>query len=489
MKFKSIQKKNAPQKGTGIYINVDGDISAWISRALFAEGIHIDEDIIAYSVETPKKLVTMQYIEKKGWKSFFSNEYRGKIKSMIFTLRLYLRQEKMGELFEKRYSVKNIDKYIYEQIVRSDASVLTIDAYSITNLKNIFSYICVLDYYKKIFEEINPRIVIVYEVAYIQGAVAAMAHSCGARVIQCIFSGWLHELEYIDGINYISTNMRKDFEAALKKYCEVDNILSRANQLLEDKVNDIEGFDAKNAFGGKPILTKEQIKKEYSQFDASKNTIVIMAHAFSDSVCTASTNKLYKDYYTWFVETMKIISNIKNVNWIVKPHPTRHHYGENNEAKNIFEEYKSENMFWFDDEYNLASLYDIVDAAVTVAGTCGIEFPCYGINIICAGEPYYRNEDTIIPKTIEEYIEVLKNCDKLTKLNDSQIEKAKIRYWISQNTYTCQDEFDQLLVNASKAGRELTDEEEEKLYKKIEKYVQKPEKTWVFKQGEMYKRK
>ena len=49
----------------------------------------------------------------------------------------------------------NIDKYIYEQIVRSDASVLTIDDYSITNLKNIFSYILIINYKDTVVNETN----------------------------------------------------------------------------------------------------------------------------------------------------------------------------------------------------------------------------------------------------------------------------------------------------------------------------------------------
>ena len=41
----------------------------------------------------------------------------------------------------------------------------------------------------------------------------------------------------------------------------------------------------------------------------------------------------------WIVETIKKILNIKNVNWLIKPHPSEEIYNSKINTKSIFKDY------------------------------------------------------------------------------------------------------------------------------------------------------
>ena len=63
---------------------------------------------------------------------------------------------------------------------------------------------------------------------------------------------------------------------------------------------------------------------------------------------------------------------------------------------------------------------------VTVDGSCGYEFPAYGIPAICAGFPAYGGYGTIIePTTEEEYIKCLKSISTIERLDKETVDVAK----------------------------------------------------------------
>ena len=62
---------------------------------------------------------------------------------------------------------------------------------------------------------------------------------------------------------------------------------------------------------------------------------MILPNVFIDNLLTHDKG-LYSTPIEWFTETLKIISKIKNVNWIIKPHPSEKIYNTNITAKNLF---------------------------------------------------------------------------------------------------------------------------------------------------------
>ena len=91
-------------------------------------------------------------------------------------------------------------------------------------------------------------------------------------------------------------------------------------------------------FTGKKVFTREELQKKLGLDDKKKN-VVIMAHTFTDAVFNYG-NYYYRDYYDWTEKTLKIASKVKDVNWILKPHPTRAAYNESKDSiENMFKKY------------------------------------------------------------------------------------------------------------------------------------------------------
>lgn len=150
-----------------------------------------------------------------------------------------------------------------------------------------------------------------------------------------------------------------------------------------------------------------------------------MPHCFSDAPHCAEWS-LYRDYYVWYEETLKIISKIDNVNWIVKEHPSSDAYGEKNVSKSLFEKYRSEHMHWFPDEYSTATVAALADAVVTVRGTVGMEMSCQGIRCVLSGHAYYAGKGfTYEPQSIPEYVRLLGNLDKVERLSEEEMMLAR----------------------------------------------------------------
>ena len=194
--------------------------------------------------------------------------------------------------------------------------------------------------------------------------------------------------------------------------------------------------DASDAYANRIIYNRDEwIKK--NKVDSNKKNIVIMAHCFSDDANTTTSRSIYRDYYQWLICTLEIIQKIDNVNWLLRAHPGRGVYNEGDYVYKIFEKYAHKgNIYILEDDISSESLYDIIDGAVTVLGTCGLEFSSFGIPVVCAGLASYGGFGfTFEPKTEVEYVEYLSNMDKLERLSDTQIDMArKVSY---DSLFTC----------------------------------------------------
>jgi hypothetical protein len=72
-----------------------------------------------------------------------------------------------------------------------------------------------------------------------------------------------------------------------------------------------------------------------------------------------------------------------------------------------------------DTEINTRSLFPLVDCVLTVNGTVGMEFPCFGIPAVVAGTGRYNGYGfTVEPQSREEYFETLRNIGKIERLSE-----------------------------------------------------------------------
>ncbi len=196
-----------------------------------------------------------------------------------------------------------------------------------------------------------------------------------------------------------------------------------AYQKLSDRMNSkIDQIDIKRAYKGKEYH-KEELAHRFD-FDKEKKIIFILTHIFIDSPHTSSW-MLYNDYYVWLVETLKICSQIKDINWVVKPHPASALYKEDGVVEELIKELNASNVVLCPNDLNTRSLVNCASAIVTVHGTAGLEFACFGVPVIITGRPFYSGYNfTIEPNSESEYIEELKRLKYVPKLPIESVESA-----------------------------------------------------------------
>ena len=167
-----------------------------------------------------------------------------------------------------------------------------------------------------------------------------------------------------------------------------------------------------------------------------------MSHVFTDAV-HRNNWLVFPDYLTWLRETLHAIRQIHDVNWLVKPHPSERWFRPQQTAEGEYRESAADcqHVRILPYDVNTASVLNVAHAMVTCCGTSGIEFSCYGIPCVLAGEaPYSSLGFTLEPQSVEEYFALLSDISKVDFLDSSQIEKAKVLafiYFRQQLVYSC----------------------------------------------------
>ena len=177
--------------------------------------------------------------------------------------------------------------------------------------------------------------------------------------------------------------------------------------------------------------SKNELCKKFD-WDINKPIVIIFATDLTDGVFKVDW-KIFKDSLTGLQETLNIIKEIKNINWLIKPHP-------NDIKNNVITSTEKEvlrlskiykNIELFPKNFGNNSLSKIISAAVTMGGSVGYEFPSLGIpSIICTGTFYAGHGFNYEASTVDEYKKMLKKADKLTPLSVEQIAKAKTFIYI-----------------------------------------------------------
>ncbi len=209
--------------------------------------------------------------------------------------------------------------------------------------------------------------------------------------------------------------------------------VKEAEHLVTDRFQGKNGrkIDA-GAFAGE-VPDREELSRRMG-LEPGKRNVFIMAHTFSDGVM--NQGKLYfRDYYDWLEQTLKMARDIPEVNWILKPHPTRSAY---NEAKDsveaMYERLKAPHIYLFPDEVSARASAALADCVVTIGGNAGLEYACLGVPVIITGKPFYHGFGfTIEPRTPEAYAQSMKETASLPRLSPEQVSAALKLFYLRQN--------------------------------------------------------
>lgn len=182
--------------------------------------------------------------------------------------------------------------------------------------------------------------------AYHEGAFIKLFRERGAKVLACSNAG--HETLHYDNDGEIIGRMAM-YNARYKEKIKTitDDKIAEADKLIADRFSGANGREIdRGAFAGKKVLTKDEFAAKLG-LDLSKKTVIIMAHTFTDAVFNYGTY-YFRDYYDWLEQILKIAREVKDVNWVLKPHPTRHAYNESADSiEDMFARYKYRQSYLF----------------------------------------------------------------------------------------------------------------------------------------------
>lgn len=198
--------------------------------------------------------------------------------------------------------------------------------------------------------------------------------------------------------------------------------------------------DTRRLQSGKQILPPEIVQQRLG-LDPEKKTAVIFSHVAWDAAFFFGEG-LFDDFEDWLFETVKFVSSepeCRQMNWIVKEHPFNVFKLQREKIKVSSEQRLLKPLMPLPDhvhfmpattEINTQSLFPLVDCVLTVNGTVGMEFPCFGIPAVVAGTGRYNGYGfTIEPQTRKEYFETLRSLHQIEPLRTEIRELARKHFY------------------------------------------------------------
>ncbi len=263
--------------------------------------------------------------------------------------------------------------------------------------------------------------------------------------IKVLESGYFHDINTLieydnDDLMYGPRHIHYD-KIQKKKLNKIETSNNILNKFIEDRFdNKIKLFhtnkiDVKLANKTKIKLSRNNFLKNFGGKTKFKKIIIFAPHAFSDAPHGGGYKLCFKDFYSYFTETIDKIVDVKNkdVLWLIRPHPLSIKYGEKNVVEDYLKKFDHKNMILCPKGLSTKNLINICDTVVTCKGTIGLEFAALGKMPITCGYPPYSNFGiSIDANSKEKYFNTLRNAHKINyKLSEKkQFLAKKILYYM-----------------------------------------------------------
>lgn len=437
-------------------------LGVFLPRFLYAKGLQTgDKKYKIYALSENSDFSMQTLCNAYGIRLVNIRNKVGLFKALLLVLKWFAFSNSEEKIYKINYKGILIGNYIADFIIRHTDSLFSLKKFRFSYLKLMLVFAWSLIEIDKLFAKTPPSIYLILETGFWFGPVIKLAEQHKATIIQCSSGNRAVQIGNRVGIPINSIDSW-NYEV----HCGVDKIQkegidykSWASEYYRQRRKGLTDKDAEDAYANKVIITrKEWIEKNSA--DPNKKNIVIMAHCFSDDANTTTSRSIYRDYYQWLVNTLDIIHNINNVNWLLRAHPGRAVYNEGDFIYEIFSKYEDKNnIYVLDDDISSDALYEIIDGAVTVLGTCGLEFSSFGIPVVCAGLSSYGGFGfTMEPLSEDEYIHCLSHMDEIVPLSQEKIDLARKVSYAYFNLRKPVDVFDEIFDESLKMNADKTND-------------------------------
>ena len=272
----------------------------------------------------------------------------------------------------------------------------------------------------------------IYEVGLRRG-VDCVVYEQGQRRGSWIFKRYTPKTK---GQHYFSLSSETWSRIKAEPWGDADD--ARLDNLFAGRYQPDSTDDTRRLMTGKQQKTPDEVRRELG-LDPAKKTAVIFSHIAWDAAFFYGSC-LFDDFENWLFETVKFVAaECPQMNWIVKLHPFNVFKLQREGKKEELEMRLLTSLMPFPDHVrimradtpiNTQSLFPVIDYVLTVNGTVGMEFPCFGIPAVLAGTGRYNGMGfTIEPPTREAYFQQLKILYTVPRLDEETTRLARRHFY------------------------------------------------------------
>jgi len=272
----------------------------------------------------------------------------------------------------------------------------------------------------------------IYEVG-LQRGIDCVVYEQGQRRGSWIFKRYTPETK---GQHFFSLSKATWAQIKSEPWTPEDDV--RLDTLFAGRYKPDSTDDTRRLMTGKQQKSPEQVRQELG-LDPGKKTAVIFSHIAWDAAFFYGSC-LFEDFERWLFETVKFVAaECPQMNWVVKLHPfnvfklQRENRAEESEMRllrTLMPLPDHVRIMRADTPINTQSLFPVIDYVLTVNGTVGMEFPCFGVPAVLGGTGRYNGLGfTIEPSTREAYLATLKTLHTVPRLDDETVKLARRHFF------------------------------------------------------------
>jgi len=395
---------------------------------------------IGYRVElltTTKNSLNLKLFKILNLKIFYIKNI---FNSILVSIGLLFNFLKVVKLIRKPSSIYDFhinDTYVGDLIVDEYArktykcTVTKIDKGLITLIfKAYYTYY----YYKFLINFKKFEYIVINSNAYVQqGMLARLASLYGIKII------YMRSLNVVRVMHNLSDVYRYEFTPNVDLFNRLQdnkNFEKKAFDFFTARVLNRKnvGWDAHNFTSSRKDLSAD-LTLEFREENALKNIVLIAAPSLMDGIFgNYGKGQVYKDNYTWLVETLKICSQNENITVFLKPHPGDDVYPTKKSIDVLIELNLTEKIKVWPKEVDMLNLSDLIQLVVTSRGSVSREFPCLGVPVLVFGEGGYTGFNTVIePSSTKEYEDIILSAHTLARLDEAVKKRAIMLYYLYQS--------------------------------------------------------
>ncbi|MBK8551375.1 MAG: hypothetical protein IPL53_10070 [Ignavibacteria bacterium] len=172
----------------------------------------------------------------------------------------------------------------------------------------------------------------------------------------------------------------------------------------------------------------------HGKYELDKNKPVwgIMTHINWDAV-SDYFEMIHENFDEWLYETIKEIYDIKDVQWLIKIHPSELNDNPETGCQKFIEKNFPDlpphiKVIKYDDDISTLDFYGLLDGAVTVMGTGGLELALQGKPVILAGDAHYSKKGFTYDSNDRESYRMLLAGAKNTGLLNEEMQSLAWKY-------------------------------------------------------------